>query len=365
MAEGTLKQPWQARLRGALRAALRALQAPLLAILGGMLIGAAIMLLAGHNPIEAYGAMLEGAVAGRNLSNLVSTINRAAPIVGMGIAASIAFRAGFFNIGGEGQLVLGGAAAALVAVYVPLPAPILVPLALLSAALAGGLYAWLAAFFEFRFNVPLLVSTLLLNYPARFFTGYLVTHPFRDVPSGMNQTHLVPEAARFALLGPGTQLHAGLFITLAIVIVAAFVIDRTVPGYEVRMTGLNSRFSRYGGVDVKRLGYWAMFASGAVAGLVGAIEVLGVIYRYIDGALTLPLYAWTGIMTALLSGSNPIGVLVAGLFFSALQTGGFGMERSTEVVRELSRVLQAVIIMLVAVRASFEFGLGRREETEP
>jgi ABC-type uncharacterized transport system permease subunit len=359
-----MKPPTGARLRGALRAALRALQAPLIAIVGGMLIGAVIMLLAGHNPIQAYSAMVEGAVAGRNLSNLVSTINRAAPIVGMGIAAAIAFRAGFFNIGGEGQLVLGGAAAALVAVYVPLPGPVVVPLALLAAALAGGLYALMAAFFEFRFNVPLLVSTLLLNYPARFFTGYLVTYPFRDVPSGMNQTNLVPESARFALLGPHTQLHAGLFVTLAIVIVSAFVIDRMVPGYEIRMTGLNSRFSRYGGVDVKRLGYWTMFASGAVAGLVGAIEVLGVLYRFIDGALTLPLYAWTGIMTALLSGSNPIGVLVAGLFFSALQTGGFGMERSTEVVRELSRVLQAVIIMLVAVRASFEFGLGKKGETE-
>ncbi|MBN1264917.1 MAG: ABC transporter permease [Anaerolineales bacterium] len=332
------------------------IQAPVIAIVGGLLIGALIMVITGHNPIEAYSEMLEGSIGGRNSANLVSTINRAAPIIGMGIAASIAFRAGAFNIGGEGQLVLGGVAAALTAVYVPLPPLLLVPLSLLAAALVGGLYAMMAAFFEYRFNVPLLVSTLLLNYPARYFSSYLVTHPFRDVVSGMNQTFQVPENVRFALLGEHTQLHAGLFITLTIVILAAFIINRTVPGYEVRMTGLNARFSLYGGIRAKKIGYWSMFLSGAVAGIVGAIEILGVVYRYVDGALTLPLYAWTGIMTALLSGSSPFGVLAAGLFFSAVQTGGFGMERKTDVVRELSRVLQAIIIMLVAARASFQFG---------
>lgn len=364
MAQETLTKPPTMGLRNRLRGALRGLLPPLIAIVGGMLIGALIMLITGHNPILAYGAMIEGAVGGRNAANLVSTLNRAAPIVGMGIAAAIAFRAGFFNIGGEGQLVLGGAAAALVAVYVPLPAPLLMVAAIVAAGLAGGLYALLAAFFEFQFNVPLLVSTLLLNYPARFFTAYLVTHPFRDVPSGMNQTFMVPEAVRFTLLGPRTQLHAGLFLTLAIVLIAAFTIDRTVPGYRVRMTGLNRRFAQYGGVDVKRLGYGAMFFSGAVAGVVGAIEVLGVLYRYIDGALTLPLYAWTGIMAALLSGSSPLGVLVAGLFFSAIQTGGFGMERNADVAREVARVLQAVIIMLIAARGAFQFGERRSPEAE-
>lgn len=364
MAEQSLSSPPATALRARLNSALRGLLPPLIAIFGGMLIGAVIMLITGHNPIVAYGAMIEGAFGGRNAANLVSTINRAAPIVGMGVAASIAFRAGFFNIGGEGQLVLGGAAAALVAVYFHAPAPLVTVAAILAAALAGGLYALLPAFFEFRFNVPLLVSTLLLNYPARYFTAYLVTHPFRDVPSGMNQTHQVPEAVRFALLGNHTQLHAGLFLTLAIVLIAAFTIDRTVPGYRVRMAGLNRRFAQYGGVSINRLGYGAMFFSGAVAGTVGAIEVLGVLYRYIDGSLTLPLYAWTGLMAALLSGSSPLGVLVAGLFFSVVQTGGYGMERNADVAREVARVLQAVIIMLIAARSAFEFGTRRNPEAE-
>lgn len=346
------------------RPMIQTLQAPLLAVLGAMVIGTVIIILTGHNPLEAYGQMINGAVGGQNFANLAATIGRATPIVGMGLAAAIAFRAGFFNLGGEGQLVLGAVTSALVALYLPLPGPILLPVTLLAAMLAGGLYAWLAAFFQFRFNVPLLITTLLLNYPARFFGSYLVTHPFRDVASGMSQTFMIPEAVRLLPLGPGSRLHTGIFITLGLVLLAIFIINRTVVGYEIRMAGLNPKFVQYGGVNLQRLGFWIMFTSGAVAGLVGAIEVLGIHYRFIDGALVIPLYAWTGLMTALLSGSDPFGVFIAGLFFAAVQTGGFGMERGTEIPREISQVLQALIILLVAARSSFNFGEVSQESEE-
>ena len=116
------------------------------------------------------------------------------------------------------------------------------------------------------------------------------------------------------------------------------------------MTGLNPRFTRYGGVDLPRLGFRVLFLSGATAGVVGAIQVFGEHHRFIDDALTSPGYAWTGLMAALLCGSRPLGVLVAGLIFAAVQTGGVGMERETDVPRELSRVLQALILLLVATR---------------
>lgn len=334
----------------------RGLRAPLLAIAGGIVIGAILMLLAGHNPLEAYWAMLLGAVAGPNFVNLASTLARAAPIVGMGLTAAVAFRAGFFNIGGEGQLVLGGITAALVGLYVPLPAPLLVPVVFICAMLAGGLWALLPAWADFRFGVPLLVSTLLLNYPARLFASYLVNNVFRDIPSGMPETYMLADSLHFPILIKGSQLHAGVLITLAVTLGAAFVINRTVIGYDLRMLGLNPRFARYGGISARRLGYQVMFVSGAIAGMVGAIEVLGVNYRFIDDALVSPSYAWVGLMAALLSASSPLGVLVAGLFFSAIQTGGFGMERATEVPRELAQILEAVIILLVAARASFRMG---------
>lgn len=327
----------------------------MIAIVGALILGAVLMLVTGHDPIQAYVAMVRGAFGGRHAANLAATLNRAGPIVGMGLAAALAFRAGFFNIGGEGQLVLGGIVAAIVALYLPLPGLLVVPLAALAAAFVGGAYAWLAAFLDFRFRMPMLISTLLMIYPARLLASYLVSHPLRDAASGLTQTlRISPEAVLPKLAG--TRLSSGLIVVLLLVVAAHWMIVRTRFGYRMRMTGLNARFSRYGGVDVERLGYRVMFLSGATAGLVGAVQVLGVHYRYIDGALTSPLYAWIGIMVALLAGSRPLGVLLAGLFFAAVQTGGFGMERATDIPREISQVLQALIILLVAARSRFQFG---------
>ncbi len=339
-------------------------QPTLAAILGAMAIGALLMLATGHDPIAAYQAMLGGALGGRGFSGLLATLARATPIAGMGLAAAVALRGGFLNLGGEGQLVLGGLAAATVALYAPLPGLLLLPASVLAGALAGGAWALLARALETRLGVPLLIGTLLLNYPARYLASYVVTHPLRDVASGMSQTFRVPESVELARLAPGARLHAGALVVLALVLAAAWIVRRTRAGYELRMTGENPRFARYGGIDVRRLGLGAMLASGAIGGLVGALEVLGTHHRFIDGALTDPLYAWTGLMAALLAGSSPLGVLAAGLFFAGVVTGGFGMERGARVPRELSRVLQALMILLIAARGALHFGrsdVGRPE----
>lgn len=329
--------------------------APVFAIAGALLLGAVLMAITGYDPVQAYAAMVRGALGGRQAANLAATLNRSVPIIGMGLAAALAFRAGFFNIGGEGQLVLGGIVAAGVAIYLPLPGWLLIPLAILAAVTTGGAYAWLAAWLDFRFRMPMLITTLLMIYPARLLASYLVSHPFRDAASGLTQTVRIGADATLPKL-VGTRLGSGLVIVLILVAGAQWLLARTRFGYRMRMTGLNPTFSRYGGVDVERLGQRVMFISGGTAGLIGAVQVLGVHYRYIDGALTSPLYAWIGIMVALLAGSRPLGVLLAGLFFAAVQTGGFGMERATDVPREISQVLQALIILLVAARARFEFG---------
>src|SRR5207302_1576092 len=141
---------------------------------------------------------------------------------------------------------------------------------------------------------------------------------------------------RIAVLPIGTQIHAGLLILIALLILVAFFMRRTTMGYEMSMTGLNPRFARYGGVSIRRLGYTAMFASGALAGLTGGIVVLADFGRYVSGGLTDPLYAWTGLMAALLAGSAPLGVAIVGLFFAALQTGALGMEQATDVPHELA-----------------------------
>jgi simple sugar transport system permease protein len=334
------------------------LLAALLAVAAALLIGAVFIAATGHDPLGAYRALAYGAFGGRD--SLWATLTRAAPIVGMGLATAVAFRAGLFNLGGEGQLVLGGLAGALVALALPGGGALTAVLAIAAAMLAGGAWAASAAWFQHRFEVPLLLSTLLMNYPARFAASYLVNHRLRDVESGLPQTERIAAAVRLGGLGSDDRLHLGILFILVAVVAVAFVIRSTRVGYRIRMTGLNARFARAGGVDLPRLELGVMFASGGLAGLVGAIQVLGVHHRFIDGSLTQPLWAWTGLMVALLSGSRPLGVLAAGIFFAAVQTGGFAMERATAVPRELSRVLQALIILLVAAQESFRSALRWR-----
>ncbi|MEJ2086614.1 MAG: ABC transporter permease, partial [Acidobacteriota bacterium] len=195
-----------------------------------------------------------------------------------------------------------------------------------------------------------LISTLLMNYPARLVASYLVSGPLRDVASGLPQTNLIPTDARLPALASG-RVHLGLPIVVGLALALFWLFRRTVVGYRMRMVGLNPRFANYGGIEVDKLGRRVMLASGALAGVIGAVQVLAVHFRFIDGALTKPLYAWTGLMVALLARSRPLAILAMGFFFAAIQTGGFGMERAVEVPRELSQVIQALIILFVAVGA--------------
>lgn len=324
----------------------------LLALVGGFVIGGLIILAAGHNPFTTYLALLNGAVGDQY--NLASTLGRAIPIMGCGIAAALAFKAGLFNIGGEGQLVLGGLAATVVALYFS-PGPLAILVAILASLIAGGLWGLLAGWFQTQFNVPILISTLLMNYIAVGFTSYMISFPLIEPGGSRNQTPAFPEATRFAKLIPGSTVHVGIILIILVVIVTAFIMYRTVSGYELRMFGANRQFAVSGGIRPTRLVLVVMLCSGMVAGLTGANQVLGVHYRLIDTALTLPSYAWTGVMAAILSNNNPIGVVIASLFFSAVQTGAAGMERATEVPFELSYVVQALMIILIAVRATLKW----------
>ena len=322
-----------------------------LAVLFSALAGGALVLVSGHNPLRAFAEIVEGSLS---LASLPDTLNWATPLVGMTLVAAIPLRGGMVNLGGDGQLVIGGLVGALTPLVLPGPGPLIAAAALAAAALAAGLYAALAAWGETRQGVPLLISSLLLSYPAIGVTSYLARFPLRDVTTGLPQTAMVPAAARLATLSGPLTVGA---LLIAVVAVAFFVVDRwTVAGYELRMRGQNARFAGYGGVRLQRQAVLTMFVSGAIAGLVGAIVVLGSQFRFIDGALLTPAYTWSGLMAALLVGGEPTGAIAAGLFFAALQTGGFAMQRETSVPRVLTLVLQAIVILFLAMRQ----GVGRR-----
>ncbi|HLM03587.1 MAG TPA: ABC transporter permease [Blastococcus sp.] len=325
-----------ARVRGVLRSPV------FLSVVGALLIGSVMLLGAGGNPIEAYAAMVEGAFGSTQWRN---TLIVAVPVVGMALAVAVPLRAGVVNLGGEGQIVLGGITAAVVAATVPLPMPVSLVAALAAGALAGALLGTVPAVLENRLGVPLLVSSLLISYPVVAFASYLVRFPLRDPGTGLPQSRVFDEAYRMPVFA-GVGLSA--LILLVVIVLVVQVDSRTPFGYEVRLTGHNRRFTEYAGVDVPRMVTRLMFTGGGIAGLVGAMVVLSVPYRYIDGALVVPGYTWTGLLAALLARAHPLGAVAAGVFFAALQVGGFGMERETEVPRELSSILQATVIVILA-----------------
>jgi len=318
-------------------------------VLAGLLVGAVFLLGTGADPLTAYDAVLTGALGADGIG---STLTTGTSVLGLALALAVPLRAGLINLGGDGQLVLGGITAAMTALHSPLPAPLTVVLALLVGMAAGAGHAVLAALCENRFGVPLLVSSLLLSYPAVSLASYLARYPLKEPGSSLPQTRAFPDGVALPSFGDST-VTVGLVLVVLAAAAYWFTDRRTAFGYEIRMTGLNSRFSAYAGVERAGLTLKLMSVSGALAGLVGAIGVLSFPYRFVDGSLTAPGYTWTGLTAALLAGAAPAGTLIASFFFAVLQVGGLAMERTTEVPRELTQVLQAIVIVFLAARLRF------------
>jgi simple sugar transport system permease protein len=337
------------RLLGGLSASARSLLPILTAVIVGFAVCGVIASLVGLNPMLMLRELIRGAVEG---PQLFETLARAVPLVGMALCAALPLRGGMINLGADGQLVLGGCAAAIVALYLPAPDAVRTVLALLVGAAIGGAYAGLAAAGEIYAHVPLLLSTWLLSYPARGLCSYLVRSPLRDPITAWPSTARIEHGVRLANLVPGTPINDGLLLIAAAAVLIVLFDRRTSPGFELRMRGLNERFARYGGVALHRQTVQLVFASGAMAGLVGAIMVLGSQFRFTDGALTAPQYTWSGTLAALLAGGAPLGSVVAAILFAALQTGGFAMERSVEIPRVLTMVLESIIILFLSMRGA-------------
>ena len=322
----------------------------LVAVLVGFAVSGIVAYTVGQSPLTMLRELILGAFVGPQLGE---TVARAVPLVGMTLCAAIPLRAGMVNLGGDGQLVLGGCAAALIALYLPIPEGPRIVAALLGGAVVGGAYASLAALGENIAHVPMLISSWLLAYPAKAFCAWLVRTPqFHDPVTAWPATYRIAHGMRLTTLFPGTPITQG-FILIAILSALVIFMDRrSTLGFEIRMRGINERFARYGGVGLERQTVLIMFASGAIAGLVGAILVLGSQFRFTDNALTAPQYGWSGTLAALLAGGEPMAAVVAGFLFAALQTGGFAMERSVQIPRVLTMVLESVIILFLSMRGA-------------
>lgn len=363
-----------ARVTQATRGALRWLRSSVpVSIVAALLIGALFMLLAGVNPLQGYAAMVQGSF-GTGMG-WASTLQRAIPIVGLGIAIAIAFRAGVLNLGTEGQAVLGALAGGIVAVYVPGPGPLIALLAIATAIVVGALWGLLAGVLQTALGVPILLSTLLLNYPARYLSSWLIRYRLDEPTSDLIASEQLDPGTQLGMLvGRDTELATALrdglgsmhpvttiltgvnwslLIVLLLVVGTAFMNRRTSFGFESGLAGLNAEFTRYAGVKPAPLVLRTMALSGGIAGLIGVLLVIGAPNtRLIEGAIVQTNYAWTALLVTLLALYRPVGVAVAGLFFAAIIVGSEAMGRALSLSPQISAIIQALVIILIAFRVT-------------
>lgn len=328
---------------------------PVAATLLGLLVGAVFILVSHENPIEIYMNMFEKSFF--NPYYLTQTLTRATPIIICGIATAAAWRAGYINIGVEGQMITGAFAATVTAIYVPLPGFLLLPLSILAGIIAGGLYATLVAVLNMKFQSSIVICTLMLNYVANYIASYLVSYPFKDKSGdGLSLvTKTIPESTHFLQFSSSNTLNLGIVVAAVITILFFYMERKTVFGYESKMTGLNPHFAKYGGVFEKKVMLKTMALSGAIAAVAGMCEIFGYKYRYTDGMFTSASYAWTGLMAALIADLHPVGILVSSIFLSGLQVGGQAIQRSSSIPLQMATVIQSTITLFVLAKIGIKF----------
>ncbi|MCV3767722.1 ABC transporter permease [Rhizobium sp. TRM95796] len=323
---------------------------PLIAIAAAMAIAGVLIAIAGGPVLEAYWLILKGAYGSR--LSATETLTRAAPLILTGLAAAVAFRAQLWNIGGEGQLYLGAIAVAWMSSHVlgDLHPAIQIPLLLVFGAIAGMVLLLAPLWLRLRFSVDEVVTTLLLNFVAVLFVSMLIDTVLKDpMAFGWPQSQSVADQAMLPKLLSRSRLHLGLVIAIALAVVLHFIQSRTVFGMQSRAAGLNPQGAVFAGVPLGRTLVMVACLSGGLAGLAGAIEVMGV-KGYVTTDLS-PGYGYSGIVVAMLANLNPLGVVLAGLFTATMFVGADGMSRSLGIPSYIADVIVALslLTMLIAV----------------
>jgi ABC-type uncharacterized transport system permease subunit len=325
-------------------ALLRALPS-LAALAAAGVVSTLVIAVAGGNPPRAFAALFDGAFG--SADSLSETLVKTCPLLLCGLAVALAFQTGIWNIGAEGQLLMGALAAAWAGSRLQLPGAVGIPLMLLGAALSGAAWAAIAGVLKLRRDVNEVISTIMLNFIALGLIGYLVQGPLMEAGGRYPQSDAVLTALRLPRLLPSLRVHAGLLLALLAVGLLQFGLYHTVAGYEMRAAGLNPTAARLAGIPVARRMLWAIIVSGALAGLAGGIEVGAITYRLYERFS--PGYGFTAIAVGLLGRLTPLGVLVAALLFGALEAGSNAMQRDAGVSAVLVSIIQATVMLFLVV----------------
>lgn len=345
---------------------IKTLKFTILSIIIGLLVGAIVLTIAGYNPLEAYSVMFNGIFSQANYISY--TIIYATPLILTGLSVAFSFKTGLFNIGAEGQYIIGSLVAALLGGYVNLPIYIHIPVCVLGAMIAAGLWGALAGYLKAKFSVNEVISTIMLNWIAFHLNNFIVTRPLIR-REGVNITQFIKDTARIELVPLWktseaatvfrashpiindilrTPVNVGIILAILFAFAVRYLLNKTSLGYSLRVVGDNHNCAEYNGINVKRNIVIAMLICGMLAGAAGAFQVLGRT-RNIAELAAMEGYGFNGIAVALIAGNSPIGCILSGLFFAALTYGGPKIQSSLGAPKEIINIVIGTIILFIAV----------------
>ena len=349
-----------------------ALVVPVIAILLGFALGAAVLIATGRSPIDMFYAMLQS-VSGKNLRAgsfnpryIGEFIVQSMPIMLTGLSVGFAFRTGLFNIGAEGQLMMGSIAAVAVGLWIQAPPVIHVILVLLAAMAAGGLWGAIPGFLKARFNVHEVVVTIMLNYMALYLNNWAIVEVFKS--ADRIKTEVLPATAllkspALAALTNGSRLNWGFVPVLLSILVYWFIIEKTTFGFSLRAVGFNKDGAQYAGMKVNRNIVSSMIIAGVFAGLAGAVITVGT-FSFGRALPAAEGYGFDGIAVALVGGNAAIGVFLSGLLFGMLKAAQPLMQ-SQGIPKEIASIIQAAIVLFIAMKYGIEYLMNKVRLRKP
>ncbi len=346
------------------RRAITSIALPLLAVFTALVIGALIIRFTGGDVLLAYTGLWEGSL-GRPESISESLVWMTPYILG-GLAVAFAFKAALFNIGVEGQIAVGALASVYAGYAVTgLPFPFHLILAIIAGCLAGAVWGGLAGLLKARTGAHEVITTIMLNYVAIQMTSFLLSGPMKDPNPliAVAQTPKILQSARLPQILEGYRVHWGFPLAVLAAVALWWLLNKTTIGFEVRTVGANPNAARYAGIHVGRVTVFTMALSGALAGLAGTLEVVGLNYYHTPGFSVG--YGFDSIAVALLGHSNPLGVLPAAFLFGALRAGSTRMQFLSQIPIDIISLIQALVLIFVAAPALIRWIYRIRVEGEP
>ena len=332
----------------------------LISLTVALLIGAGILAITGHNPLAAYRALLGGAFS--NARHIGDMLEYAMVLCLCGLACDIGSRVGIFNVGGEGQLLLGAIFAAQIGVWLKALSPWLaIPCAALGAMAVGGFYAWIPGVLKVKLKVNEVITTIMLNTVAVFLCQFLAKGPWKNANKNIVAgTENLPSSFWLKKLVPGSNLSSAIIAAAIITFLVWYILQKTSKGYEMRLTGDNPRFAKYAGMKTDRIVIVTMVISGMMCGLVGMFRVYGA--EHIFKSSVSNDYYFEGLMVAMIACYEPVTAIAMSLLFAVLKIGAAGMELNAKVPNQIYLIIQTLVIFFMAAEGGVRGAIARRLE---